>query len=164
MEIVVSDTSVLIDLERGELLDTTFQLDIEFVVPDLLYIRELEPYNGQALLDLGLRVEALQAAETALAQEYRQKASAISLPDSFALALAKERNWRMLTGDQRLRALADSEDVGCNGVLWVLDGIFAGDLMDGGELATALGKIAAHPRCRLPASEIRSRSRRYVRR
>lgn len=34
-EVVVSDSSVLIDLERGELFSEAFGLDFEFCVPDI---------------------------------------------------------------------------------------------------------------------------------
>lgn len=43
---LVSDTSVLIDLERGGLLEHAFSCDLTMVVPDLLYARELETENG----------------------------------------------------------------------------------------------------------------------
>lgn len=36
MKVQVSDTSVLIDLERGTLLETCFRLPFQFAVPDLL--------------------------------------------------------------------------------------------------------------------------------
>ncbi|NML13354.1 PIN domain-containing protein, partial [Sphingobium sp. AR-3-1] len=39
MTVLVSDTSVIIDLERADLLDEMFLLPFEFAVPDLLYIR-----------------------------------------------------------------------------------------------------------------------------
>ena len=41
MKILVSDTSVLIDLDRGTFIDATFRLPFEFTVPDLLDDREL---------------------------------------------------------------------------------------------------------------------------
>jgi hypothetical protein len=37
MTILVSDTSVLIDLERGELIASAFRLSATFAVPDVLY-------------------------------------------------------------------------------------------------------------------------------
>jgi hypothetical protein len=40
--ILVSDTSVLIDLERGGLLEAIFGLPHEFAVPDVLYDREMQ--------------------------------------------------------------------------------------------------------------------------
>jgi hypothetical protein len=36
MTILVSDTSVLIDLERGELIECAFKLSATFAVPDVL--------------------------------------------------------------------------------------------------------------------------------
>ena len=41
MRVLVSDTSILIDLKRADLPRAAFSLDAEFVVPDLLYEREL---------------------------------------------------------------------------------------------------------------------------
>jgi hypothetical protein len=41
MRVLVSDTSVLIDLERGSRLEVIFSLPYEFTVPDVLYRREL---------------------------------------------------------------------------------------------------------------------------
>lgn len=40
--ILVSDTSVLIDLERGGLLEAVFALPHEFAVPDVLYDHEMQ--------------------------------------------------------------------------------------------------------------------------
>jgi hypothetical protein len=62
MNILVSDTSVLIDLERGELLETVFSAGLTLVVPDLLYERELENDIGPYLRHLGLGVVTLNAA------------------------------------------------------------------------------------------------------
>jgi hypothetical protein len=59
MTILVSDTSVLIDLERGELILCAFKLSATFAVPDVLYERELQDHGGEELLKLGLRVESL---------------------------------------------------------------------------------------------------------
>ena len=42
MKVLVLDTSVLIDLDRGSLVEATFRLPFEITVPDLLYERELK--------------------------------------------------------------------------------------------------------------------------
>ncbi len=60
MTILVSDTSVLIDLERGELISCAFKLSATFVVPDVLYERELRDHGGEELMKLGLKVGAEQ--------------------------------------------------------------------------------------------------------
>ncbi len=44
--LLVSDTSVLLDLHRGGLLEPLFKLSFEFGVPDILFERELKHWDG----------------------------------------------------------------------------------------------------------------------
>ena len=161
MKTLVSDTSVLIDLERGAFLEAGFRLSFEFAVPDLLYERELKDHGAMALIELGLRVAELDGAALALALGYRRRRRSLSLPDSFALALAKSNSWVLLSGDGGLRELAGEEGVACHGVLWLLDRMFEEGTAAAHELHTGLQAIAAHPRCRLPKADIRKRLRLY---
>ena len=157
MKVLVSDTSVLIDLDRGSLVESTFRLPFEFTVPDLLYERELREHGGPGFVRLGLRVEELDGNGVSLALSYLSKRRSLSLPDSFALALAKTNAWTLLSGDRELRELAEEVEVQCHGVLWLLDQMFEQRVIDLEDLRAGLGRIAAHPRCRLPKSEIRKR-------
>lgn len=159
--ILVSDTSVLIDLERGGLLEAIFALPHEFAVPDVLYDREMQGAWGEQLVALGLRVEEVTEAGVGNALRYRQQRTALSVPDSFALALAKEREWLLLTGDGQLRDLAAGENVECHGVLWLLDMMEEAEIPGIQPLHDGLTALAAHPRCRLPAREITIRLERY---
>jgi hypothetical protein len=163
MQVLVADTSVLVDLERGHLLEAAFRLPYAFAVPDLLYKQELRDANGPALVQLGLRVEALEAPGLALALSYRQRQPALSLPDTFALALAKTGGFILLTGDQLLRALAEAEAVECHGVLWVLDRMQEAGATAIAHLYNGLQAIAGHPRCRLPKREVQHRLERFAR-
>ena len=79
MRVLVSDTSVLIDLERGMLLEAAFRLSFELVVPDLLFKKELQPANGQHLLNLGLCVEDLDDQGIRRAVAYRKQETALSV-------------------------------------------------------------------------------------
>ncbi len=157
LNVLVSDTSVLIDLDRGALVEATFQLPFEFTVPDLLYQRELRGHGGPEFVRMGLRIEELDGDGVSLALGYLRKRRSLSLPDSFALALAKTNAWTLLSGDRELRELTEEENVQCHGVLWLLDKMFEHCVIDPDRLCTGLDKIAAHPRCRLPKSEIRKR-------
>ena len=103
MRVLVSDTSVLVDLERGSLLDAAFRMPFEFAVPDLLYERELKDHGGDGLCRRGLRVSELDGDGVARALRYRRDWPALSLSDCFALALAAENRWILLTGDAALR-------------------------------------------------------------
>ena len=122
--VVVSDTSVLIDLERGGLLEAAFRLPFAFAVPDLLYEKELKAH-GSRLIELGLRIGELDGEGVTQALEYQRRTPALSLPDCFALALAARGNWTLLTGDSRLRRLAEAIRVDCHGLLWLLDEMFS---------------------------------------
>ena len=159
---LVSDTSVLVDLERGSLLEASFCLPFRFVVPDLLYERELKNWGGEELIRLGLVVEELDGDGVGRAIAYRRRAPALSLPDCFALALAQTHSWVLLSGDGALRQLAADEAVECHGVLWLLDQMHDADVVNIRQLHDGLSAIAKHPRCRLPKPEIRRRLASYA--
>lgn len=157
MQILVSDTSVLVDLERGGLIEATCRLPHQFVVPDLLYRRELQAYEGPRWMASGLQIAELSEAEVQLAQAVRLEISQLSLPDSFAFALASQRRWTLLAGDGALRSYASARQVRVHGVLWVLDELNASQTLSNSDLFAALQAISLHPRCRLPRAEVEKR-------
>lgn len=163
MTVLVSDTSVIIDLERGELLESVFQLAVDFAVPDLLFHRELAGPLGDRLLALGLRVEELSPGEVQGATVLRRADASLSLPDTFAFALAQGRQWTLLTGDAGLRRTAEAHALDVHGTLWVLDQLEAQGACSLQVLAAGLAKASGHPRCRLPKAEVTARLNRYRR-
>lgn len=160
--VVVSDTSVLIDLERASLLTASFRLRCRFAVPDVLYQRELRAFGGEDLRKRGLGVEALDSAGVTLAMGYRRSYPGLSLPDAFALALAKSNGWTLLTGDAELRQVAKSEVVECHGVLWLLDRMLEEEILSRHALRAGLHTMSSHPRCRLPRSGVQRRLRAWT--
>ena len=156
MDLLVSDTSVLVDLRRGSLLKAAFGLPYRFVVPDLLYERELREHGGDELIGLGLVVADLTGEQVELAQAYKREQPALSSPDVFALALAKTGGATLLTGDKRLRSLATQKRVVCHGLLWLLDGMHL-EGVSAEALMAGLQAIWNHPRCRLPPREVNKR-------
>ncbi|MCX2564743.1 PIN domain-containing protein [Acetobacter thailandicus] len=162
MPILVSDTSVLIDLERAGLLQELFLLPFEFAVPDLLYARELAGELGDRLMQLGLRIEELTPVELQRATAVNRQHSRLSVPDTFAFALAESRRWGLLTGDGTLRELAVAEQIDMHGVLWLFDQLAEGNHVGFARLHGGLASLFAHPRCRLPANEVRRRLSRFA--
>jgi predicted nucleic acid-binding protein len=154
--VLVSDTSVVVDLERGGLLDQVFQLAHEFAVPDLLFERELAGALGQRLMALGLRVEVLSGEEVAVAARLARAERALSAPDAFAFAVAHSRTWTLLTGDGALRRVAEAEGLETHGVLWLMDELERELGLGRHILHDALSAMVAHPRCRLPRAECES--------
>ena len=155
--VVVSDTSVLIDLERGTLLEAAFRLPFAFAVPDLLYEWELKSNDGDRLLELGLQVSELDSDGVIVALGYRDRVPALSLPDCFALALATQSDWTLLTGDAALRRLAQQLKVDRHGLLWLLDEMQSAEATTEQALYDGLLAISRHPRCRLPKAEVHER-------
>lgn len=157
MIVLVSDTSVLIDLERAGLAEPALSLPHRFAVPDALYQVELAPYDGDRLLRAGLEVEELNGVELGRAGQIRQERPRLSVNDSLALALARSRGWMLLAGDRLLREAAAEHAVECHGVLWIIDELDRVAEVARTALAAGLQKLAAHPRCRLPKAELRAR-------
>lgn len=156
MAILVSDTSVLIDLERGSLLPAAFGCGLQLIVPDLLYQDELDEYNGQYLRTLGLGVVALSSTEVAAAQAVCTGRPTLSLSDGFAMVLAGRAEHSLLTGDANLKRECASRGVPVFGLLWLLDqmannGVAVGVLRDGLQI------LSDDVRCRLPRDEVAER-------
>lgn len=161
MAILVSDTSIIIDLERGALLEDLFRLPMEFAVPDLLFRNELTGELGDRLVKLGLKVEELNSVELSRATTVTREHKQLSLPDTFAFAIAESRQWGLLTGDGGLRKLAADSNVDVHGVLWVCDQMEASQIPLA-RLHSGLTAISSHRRCRLPKEEVAARLARYA--
>lgn len=157
MIVLVSDTSVLIDLERGGLLEAAFACGHQLVVPDFLYDTELESENGPLLKALGLNVVELTSEEVEFAQVTLTAIPALTLADCLALSCARRPQHLLITGDKALRAEADEKDVACRGLLWMLDQMELSGVIATVSLAEGLQKIVAHPRCRLPKPDVAER-------
>ena len=157
MFFLVSDTSVLIDLERGDLLEAVFSSGMTFVVPDLLYERELANDIGPYLRTLGLGVVSLSPQELQLAQQVSGERRGLSLPDCFALSCATRPDYRLVTGDGLLRKEAIKRLGEVYGLLWLLDQMHASDKVAPNLLATGLTTISQHRTARLPVDEVQKR-------
>jgi predicted nucleic acid-binding protein len=161
MAVLVSDTSVLIDLERGQLLERVFSIGLTFVVPDFLYQNELADTNGPYLRKLGLGVLSLSGTEMALVQTIRSTRNGLSLPDCSALVCALRGDHVLLAGDGELRDEAKKQGVDVRGLFWILDQLEASGQMETSDLHAALCQISSHKRCRLPKQEITERLHRW---
>lgn len=161
MHVLVSDTSVLIDIQRASLLARLFALPYDFVVPDLLYETELVEWMGPELLELGLQVIELESHEIVRATSLKRAKAALSTPDVFAFCLAAERGWTLLTGDGALRKEAERQELSMHGVLWLFDELERHEVCEVSVLRAGLETLRDHHRCRLPADEIEIRLNRY---
>ena len=84
MQIIVSDTSCIVDLKRVELLAAIFELPFQFVIPaplldyELLTLSSLEK---QLMMDLGLTVLDLDSSAMKIAYDHNAQNAALSVYD-----------------------------------------------------------------------------------
>lgn len=91
MKVLVSDTSVLIDLDAGRLSRRRFAYPTNSRCPTCCTSASSRTTAGPDLIRLGLQIAELRGDQVALAVSYRRTRKSLSLPDSFALALALAR-------------------------------------------------------------------------
>lgn len=119
MLLLVSDASVLIDIERSELTSVMFSLPYQFAVPDILFVEELSERHGR-LLEFGLKSKTMSGNLIDEAISLRQKYSKPSVNDLLALTLAKHEACQLLTGDKALREVAQIFNIEVHGTIWLV--------------------------------------------
>jgi len=157
MAILVLDSSVLIDLERGGLLEATFLCGLAIIVPDFLFENELKDSNGAYLMKLGLAVTGLIPDEMQFAQDVQGLRPALSFEDCAALVCAARVDHTLLAGDGPLRSEAGARKIECRGLLWLLDRMLESGKVSKSLLCESIVKISQDRRCRLPKVEVEKR-------
>lgn len=120
--LLISDTNIIIDMNSGGLLRLMFRFDATFAVPDVLYEEELR-IDRPELIRLGLK--RLELSEDTvvyagrLVEKYRGLGASIN--DLLALALARQEECPLLTGDGRLRTAGQTEGIEVHGTLWLIE-------------------------------------------
>jgi predicted nucleic acid-binding protein len=161
IEIIVNDSSCLIDLRKGGLLTIALQLPFRFIVALPLVETELNDFSEDEWRDLyarGLAVVDLAPAQVERAFVLKALYPGLSAYDCFSLALAEfTKNAMLLTGDRQLRTRAVTLGVDVHGVLWICDQIEQAALIAHIELADALAALLADPLVFLPDAEVQQR-------
>lgn len=129
MDLVISDTNILIDVENGNLTSVIFRLPYEIAVPDVLFESELRERHSH-LIEAGLKIKSLSAEFIKRAHHLSTKHPRPGTIDRIALALALQENCPLLTGDRDLRAAAINEGVRVYGTLWVVGELLKTKLLE----------------------------------
>lgn len=152
MTILVSDANIFIDMEVADLTRQMFRLKESFATPDVLYHEELAE-NHSELPGLGLRIERLTAAAISDVERMVALHQQNSVNDLMALALAKERQWPLLSGDRRLREAAVIERVEIFGTMWLVEKLVETKTISLSHAATGFESMR-HGGRRLPWTEV----------
>ena len=116
-------------------LDLPFKLQYVYLMENSTISEELLVPEGlnTRLVELGLKGTEMSFEEYNLAEEYGSKYKRLSNHDCIALAIAKNRDIVLLTGDLNLRKAAKAEKVTIKGTLKVLDELIDGKLISSAE-------------------------------
>lgn len=160
MRLIVTDANIIIDLAAGDLLETVFLLpEVEFHVPDVLYVEELAERHGR-LPALGLKIASQPAEAVADVEHLRPRYRCASTNDLFALVLARHMDCMLLSGDRALREAAEQEGVEIRGTVWLIGELLKGQLVDVERVESAY-EAMRQDGSRLPWEEIRQQVERW---
>ena len=155
--VCVADTSVLIDVQYGELVEAVMRLQYTWYAPDLV-LGEIEEADKARWLALGLEERTLSGKQIEelfdLAEHYR----GASVEDLAALVLAKAEGMVLVAGDGHLRKAAPVEGVEVHGTLWLLDRLRGRNVITKRQAREALEAIRAKG-SRQPPDEVEKRLR-----
>ena len=165
-EFISSDTNVWIDFNAIDSIELPFRLDCVYLMWSEAVEDEIRSPMGlrHELLEQGLIAIDITTEEFYLADSYVEKYSNLSVYDSVALAIAKQREISIMTGDSRLRKAAKKEDVPVLGTIGILDRLLEENLISPFQFAKCIKRLTAlnGSIVRLPTDELESRLFHYV--
>jgi len=151
----VADTNILIDLDNGGILGHLLSLPYRFIIPDAV-LAELERPSPAWVQSLGFEIGVLEGSAILEIHALLPAHPGLSVADLFALFLARDRQAMLLTGDSRLRTLAESRGLAVHGALWVLDELVRMEVLGPLQACQAMETMLARG-ARLPAAECQKR-------
>jgi len=157
MRILVNDSSALIDLKKGGLLEVLVELPFEFVVSDALLADELLSFTrGEiAFMRRKMKVTTLNGAEMIRVAQLQAASPALSMHDCSALVIVQRQSGCiLLAGDRRLRAKAEAAQVECHGVLWVIEELARNKFLTPRQIVRTLETWRDDPNIRLPKTAL----------
>lgn len=147
------------------MLELLLRLPYEFLMPNTLFEEELLKFTAaqkKTLVRGGLKVVDLPGERVLRAQAIVRELPRLSVHDGFAFALAESHpDCILLSGDDRLRTLADQHDIEVHGVLWVLDQLHANRLTSAPAILNVLQVFLEDTTVHLPRRELAAYIKRY---
>ena len=140
-------------------IDHPFRLDFQYFISSVTFRDEFLKSQDMRndLVKYGLQLTDVTVEEFTDALKYKDCYPQLSVYDTFALAIAKRRNWVLLTGDRPLRNAANKEGIEYHGVIWIYDQLKAQGKMVEAEYSAVIDDLIVavnSGRCRLPMDEL----------
>jgi predicted nucleic acid-binding protein len=156
--IVINDTSCLVDLRKGGLIEPMLALPFRFVVTYNVRVSELLEF-GEAewrrLEALGMETIDPPSDQVAAAGAVMAENRKLSFEDSLNFVVARANQLSiLLTGDRALRTVAERSGIDVHGILWIVEQLLEHRLADRSDLVDALQRWRADPTVFVPAQLI----------
>lgn len=126
MDIVVNDTNIFLDLISVGLLDVVFKLPIKFHTVDYVIAEITDETQRRSVTDWArngiLYIKEFDEKEFAeIIDLYEERSNNVSITDCSVWYYAKKNDYRLLTGDGKLRNSATADGVIVSGILYLTD-------------------------------------------
>jgi predicted nucleic acid-binding protein len=160
-KLLISDANILIDISVGGLLGELFRLNYEYGLPDVLFEYELQAQHPE-LPGMGLQILTLaaEAVDDMMALQSKHHRTGVSTNDCMALALARQEQCSLLTGDGALRQIALAEGADVKGTVWLVEEMLESGVIDVDRASQAY-QAMKDDGSRLPWSRIDQQIKRY---
>lgn len=165
--IVISDANIIFDLISIGLFDRFCSLPTNIITSDFVYY-EIQTEDEKKALDLAISegvisVESFTFDELVMIKDMNavKGSFSLSIPDCSVWYLAKKTQGRLLTGDRKLRSIAEKDGVSVSGILFVFDCLLNNKLLSPkGAIEKLRNLLRLNPR--LPVEECEKRIRKWT--
>ncbi len=154
-KIAIQDANIMIDLIKMGLFDYCLALDFNFSTTNLILnelydeqVASIQPHisSGKFVVIEISVVELLDI------QQLSEEDTRLSEQDWSAIYFAKKQDALILSGDQRLRNIADAKGIATFGIIWLLDQLLLNKIITSSEACTYLQALMIVNK-RLPINE-----------
>lgn len=161
--ILLSDANIFLDLEYIGLLEDVMALPDIICTEYMLFRDEIRrPPNLRSRLNsLGLRIVQATDEEFALSLQIQTQVRQLSPYDCIMYAVAKTRNYTLITSDKKLRQTSQSAGIETHGLLFLIDKCIESGVPED-HITTALHEIIRNPRILIPSQIVINKYGKYL--
>lgn len=160
MKIVITDTNILFDVIKIGALPEFFSLDYE-ICTTVFVMQEIIPSPQKELVETFIRAKKLivydfSAEEIDEVQNFNTGRDLKRFTDKTVIWKSLQLNCPMLTGDQRMREVAEKMNIEVHGSIWIIDELVTNKLISSKKAVQLLEQLLI-TNSRLPKDEIEKR-------
>ena len=160
MKIVITDTNILFDVIKIGALPEFFSLDYE-ICTTVFVMHEILPSAQKELAETFIRAKKLivydfTEEEIEEVQNFYSERSLKRFTDKSVIWKSLQLNCPMLTGDQKMKEVAEKMNIEVHGSIWIIDELVAKALISSDKAVELLEQLLL-TNSRLPKDEIEKR-------